>query len=314
MHQLETFAKIITRLTLASVNGQRKPYKPLLLLAVLCEFEKTGSVTEYLVLDDALVARVREVANVVIPQWSGPNLTRSIVAQPYRHLANDFKGTGLWELCATPGQDAYFQAARNGPHRLKGLMGSVAAVRLDPALLAELAASTWVRQKLRGDILAHYADVFAPDAARRLEKYLGTGPMALAQTKFSEGAVESALAAGWRDTPWAHAGVMLEHQLPPFRQHITSDGGRIDLLGYQAAQSAWWVFELKLGRPNDNVIGQTARYMGWLGALPVARNHRVYGAVVAQAVDERLINGVRGVQNLSLWTYDDALNVSQVRT
>lgn len=315
MSRADDLAAVLPRLNMASEHGRKKPYKPLLLLTVLWQFDRNGQVDEYLVLDDGLVEAVRDVAKVVLRHWQGPPLRRATIAQPYRHLANDFKGTGLWELVAAPGRSGLLDAARNGPHRLKDLMHLIQAVRIDPAFLAEIAASQFLRRSLMRAILTTHADVFDTDALARWEDFLHTGPLnpaPLPVVRLSERVVEASLVHDWAATPWATDGVRLDHALKPFQQHRTGDGGRIDLLGFQPARREWWVIELKVGRTVDAVVGQTLRYVGWLDQLPAARADQVVGAVVAQEVDDRLRHAVRAAGRLSLWRYDDALQVSRV--
>ena len=315
MTRADDFVAVLARLNMAVVHGRKAPYKPLLLLTVLWQFDRDGQVDEYLVLDGSLVDAVQQVARVVLRTRDGPALRRTTVAQPYRHLANDFKGTGLWDLVAAPGQSGLLDAARNCPHRLKDLMHLTQAVRIDPTFLAEVAASAFLRRSLMRTILTTHADVFDTDAVARWEDFLQTAPRnpaPLPVVRLSERVVEASFVQGWAATPWAADGVKLDHSLKPFQQHRTGDGGRIDLLGFQPVRREWWVIELKVGRAVDTVVGQTLRYVGWLDTLPVARSDRVVGAVVAQEVDDRLKHAVRAAGRLSLWRYDDELQVSRV--
>jgi hypothetical protein len=315
MSKIDSFLQILPDLHLNQVNGRRKPYKPLLLLTVLWRFHRDGHASEYLVLDDELVEDFRAVAGVVLGKWDGPALVRSVVAQPYRHLSNDFMGTGLWDLVAAPGSECHLAAAQAGPHRLKDLMSMIEAVHVDAGFLAELAESRELPVRLMDEILRTHADVFAIDAWQRWSRFLQVAPVAttpMVLSKFTEAAVESALVHDWCNTPWAMAGVTLQHALPPARQHRTSDGGRIDVLGHQPSRLCWWIIELKRGRPNDAVVGQVLRYVGWLARHPAATSHEVVGALLAQQYDTRLVAAIRATSNLSLWTYDDDLKVSRV--
>jgi restriction system protein len=47
------------------------------------------------------------------------------------------------------------------------------------------------------------------------------------------------------------------------QQFDTNEIGRIDILAIEPSTKSFVVIELKKGRPSDEVVGQTLRYMGW---------------------------------------------------
>ena len=64
------------------------------------------------------------------------------------------------------------------------------------------------------------------------------------------------------------------------------------------------VVELKRGRPSDRVIGQAARYMGYIRAHMAQPGQQVEGLIVAREVDEGLGYSAAAVPGLQLMTYE----------
>jgi hypothetical protein len=79
--------------------------------------------------------------------------------------------------------------------------------------------------------------------------------------------------------------------------------GRLDLLCEDVDSGALVVIELKRGLPSDRVVGQTARYMGWVGEH-LADGRDVHGIIVAHQVDDRLRYAVRPIAGLSMLVYE----------
>ena len=87
----------------------------------------------------------------------------------------------------------------------------------------------------------------------------------------------------------------------PGRQYDT-DVGTIDFLCKDASTGDFWVIELKRGRSSDRVVGQIARYMGWVQEH-LANGQPVHGLIVTHEQDERLRYAVRMLPNVQAWTY-----------
>ncbi len=79
--------------------------------------------------------------------------------------------------------------------------------------------------------------------------------------------------------------------------------GPIDILAIDKETNAFVVFELKRGRTPDHVIGQIARYMGWLKST-IAKDVEVRGVIVAKKIAQNLRYAVRAVPNVSLFEYE----------
>lgn len=82
-----------------------------------------------------------------------------------------------------------------------------------------------------------------------------------------------------------------------------TDVGLIDILAVDKASNAFVVFELKRGRTPDYVIGQIARYMGWLKST-IGKDAEVRGVIVAKQIAQNLRYAVRAVPNVSLFEYE----------
>jgi RecB family endonuclease NucS len=79
--------------------------------------------------------------------------------------------------------------------------------------------------------------------------------------------------------------------------------GRLDFLCHDTATNALVVVELKRGRPSDRVVGQAARYMGWVRAELAEEGQPVEGLIVAGEQDLQLAYAVAAVPGLSVLTY-----------
>lgn len=79
--------------------------------------------------------------------------------------------------------------------------------------------------------------------------------------------------------------------------------GPIDILAVDKESNAFVVFELKRGRTPDYVIGQIARYMGWLKST-IGKDVEVRGVIVAKQIAQNLRYSVRAVPSVSLFEYE----------
>jgi hypothetical protein len=82
-----------------------------------------------------------------------------------------------------------------------------------------------------------------------------------------------------------------------------TDVGRLDFLCRDTSNDALVVVELKRGRPSDRVVGQVARYMGWVRVHLAEPDQGVEGLIVAHERDDKLAYAVAAVPDLSVLTY-----------
>lgn len=127
-----------------------------------------------------------------------------------------------------------------------------------------------------------------PQARIRVLRLPAAAPVARAAegSAFTEKALEEHLEAHWQDTPFARDGVELSRR--------------------------WWVFELKRGRSPDVVVGQVSRYIGWLHEERSGRGESAVGAIIVRKADPKLRHAVKANERLSLWEFDDQLDVRRV--
>jgi hypothetical protein len=78
--------------------------------------------------------------------------------------------------------------------------------------------------------------------------------------------------------------------------------GPIDILATDS-EGNFVVFELKLSRGVDRVVGQISRYMGWV-KKNLAGGKEVRGVIVASAMDERLKYAALVVPGITLLEYE----------
>lgn len=81
-----------------------------------------------------------------------------------------------------------------------------------------------------------------------------------------------------------------------------TEAGFIDILAIDD-KGNYVVFELKRGRTPDHVIGQLARYMGWV-KQNIGKEKEVYGIVVAKTIGDNLHYAQAAIPNVSLLEYE----------
>jgi len=99
----------------------------------------------------------------------------------------------------------------------------------------------------------------------------------------------------------------IEDGLEPYEaenyvERQTDDRGRIDLL-CRDKQGAVVVIELKKGKADDAVVGQLARYMGWVKER-LANGSAVRGIIIANVISDRLRYASKAFSDVRLLSYD----------
>jgi hypothetical protein len=77
--------------------------------------------------------------------------------------------------------------------------------------------------------------------------------------------------------------------------------GFIDVLGIDK-EGNFYVFELKRDSGSDKVVGQVARYMGWVKST-IGKQKNVYGVIVAKQINSKLRYAASIIPNVSLFEY-----------
>src|SRR5262249_7634834 len=229
----------------------------------------------------------------------------------FRHLEND----GIWTLVPVEGEIASLNLARELGAKARKVLRHVLCARLDPAVFDQLSKSPAIRSLL----LSELAERYFPDGARQtLTGFESDAAVAIGARSrsdmLSERVLEEHLARGWAGTVFGKLGVRLasEERSGTFGRQVLTGVSTIDLLGYRPSHREWWVIELKRGRPADAVVGQTCRYLGWIERERAQEGDRVLGAIVAHDADDKLRYAVHANSKLSLWLWDDELNVKRL--
>jgi hypothetical protein len=86
--------------------------------------------------------------------------------------------------------------------------------------------------------------------------------------------------------------------------------GRLDFLAMDLDTHALVVIELKRGRTSDQVVGQAARYMGWLRERFASPEQAVEGIIVAGETDDRLYFAAAAVPGLTVQEYQVSFSLN----
>jgi restriction system protein len=102
---------------------------------------------------------------------------------------------------------------------------------------------------------------------------------------------------------WGRPLALWESDSGELGHQYATDVGRLDFRCRDTRGDTLVVVELKRGRPSDRVVGQAARYMGWVRANLARPGQRVEVLIVAHEQEDRLAYAVAAVPDLSVLTY-----------
>ena len=306
---LDEFCSRLDHLRLDRSGGRVKPYKPLLVAAVVILIHKGKQSTRNVFLDGGLRSAFQQLLDALYPEW--PNSAKP--EYPFRHLEND----GIWTLVPIEGASDGLRAARDAHAEAWDVLRHVRCAQLDEAVFDRLATRFEDRFRVLRLLALRY---FPKETSGRVWEYLGddlaTAELSIAREReqISERALEEHLELHWAESPFARNGVELARREIhgwPCRQVFTPVNA-IDLLGFEPRARRWWVFELKRGRSADRVVGQVSRYLGWIGEERRGNHESAVGAIIVRKADPKLRYAVKANERLSLWEFDDDLQVKRV--
>ena len=87
-------------------------------------------------------------------------------------------------------------------------------------------------------------------------------------------------------------------------QQYRTDTGRIDILAIKKDASEYLIIELKKGRASDAVVGQIARYIGFIEAEVADENQEVKGAIIALDDDLRIRRALQVMPTVKFYRYE----------
>ncbi len=192
-----------------------------------------------------------------------------------------------------PSRHHYAGLAQRQPLFHRDPDGTMVLFEPDEHLTDDLAAST---------PSSLYPDL-DPGTPTSTDPSMDESPAAEPHEFYLEAHLERFLIDNWARIDWGR----------PLRMWVGPDGrsghqfatpvGRLDFLCEDTATGALVVVELKRGMPSDQVVGQTARYMGWV-SVHLADGRPVDGIVVAHDADDRLRYAIPSVPGVSLLLYE----------
>ncbi|MEA1981853.1 MAG: endonuclease NucS [candidate division Zixibacteria bacterium] len=77
----------------------------------------------------------------------------------------------------------------------------------------------------------------------------------------------------------------------------------IDFLAIEKKTNDLIVIELKRGKTSDATVGQTLRYINWVKENVAEDGQKVKGIIIAKDVDEALRYAIKGLSEISIFTY-----------
>jgi len=121
---------------------------------------------------------------------------------------------------------------------------------------------------------------------------------------FLEMHLEQFLLENWSSVDWGRRLVLWKDEDGRPGHQYPTPVGRLDFLCADEDSNALVVVELKRGSPSDRVVGQTARYMGWVAAHVAGPGQAVEGVIVAHDADDRLRYAVQPVPGMTVLLYE----------
>jgi restriction system protein len=127
-----------------------------------------------------------------------------------------------------------------------------------------------------------------------------------------EAQLEAFLVRNWKSISWGRLLQICEGPDGKSGHQFVTPIGRLDFLCIDQVTDALVVVELKRGRPSDTVVGQIARYMGYVRSQLAMPGQSVEGLIVAQEADDALRYAVAAFPGLQLMTYQVTFELSPV--
>lgn len=120
-------------------------------------------------------------------------------------------------------------------------------------------------------------------------------------TFYMEKELENFLIKNWEHTSLGKNLDLIDED-DKFSQQYPTDIGRIDILAVDKKTGQYVVIELKKDKTSDDVMGQIARYMGWVQKNK-ANGAPVRGIIIASESDARLTYALTQIPNAELMLY-----------
>jgi len=158
--EMEEFLSRISNLKLDKARGPEKPYKPLLLLAVISLIQEGKISDRDIYPDEVLKNKFQQLLQRFYPDWN----YKADFRYPFRHLETD----GVWTLEPKAGQSTRLAELREAKAKARDIMKAVGYARFDVDIFETLAASPEKRSEVASLILRKYLGA-QPEAEDDLE-------------------------------------------------------------------------------------------------------------------------------------------------
>lgn len=141
----DEFGDRLGSLRLDRSGGLVKPYKPLMVAAVVVLMHKGKIASRHVYLDGGLRSAFAQMLTLLYPSWP----RRANPAYPFRHLEND----GVWRLVPHDGATDELRAAKSAHAEAWTVLRHVRCAELDPAVAERLS-----ERALEEHIEAHWEE------------------------------------------------------------------------------------------------------------------------------------------------------------
>lgn len=115
--------------------------------------------------------------------------------------------------------------------------------------------------------------------------------------------LENFLVENWRHTELGSQYTILEEEGELVGQQYPTDTGPIDILAVSKDKKRLLVVELKKGRASDAVVGQIARYMGYVQEELAEDGQIVEGVIIALEDDTRIRRALAVMRGVRFYRY-----------
>lgn len=127
-----------------------------------------------------------------------------------------------------------------------------------------------------------------------------------------EAHLEEFLVGNWKSIGWGRPLEIWSGPGGESGHQLVTPVGRLDFLCSDHQANALIIVELKRGRPSDKVVGQVARYIGYVRTHIARPSQSVEGLIVAHEADEPLRYAATAFRGLQLMTYGVTFQLNAV--
>ncbi len=127
-----------------------------------------------------------------------------------------------------------------------------------------------------------------------------------------EAHLEEFLVGNWKSIDWGRPLEIWKSQDGESGHQLATSVGRLDFLCSDHLANSLIVVELKRGRPSDKVVGQVARYIGYVRTHLAKPGQSVEGLIIAHEADDPLRYAVAAFPGLQLMTYGITFQLNTV--